>query len=76
MGRAKELLIEREHHERNCPKCGNVVWVDWKNSPNVICKGCGFVGDVNQCENCQNLIPVSSDEIVCDDCFKQAMNKD
>lgn len=70
MGRYKDLLIEKEQHERNCPECGADVWVDWLENPNLVCSECGHEDTVKQCSNCTGLISSHSDEIVCDNCLK------
>jgi len=68
MGRAKEQLIEKEGHERECPECGDMVWVEWEEKPNLKCSGCEYEDDVKQCENCTNVFSKYSSDIICSLC--------
>lgn len=73
MGQAKNLLIEKQEHERQCPECNDTVWVNWGESPSFHCESCEQDYNVVQCENCTNLIHSSDEAIVCDDCIEYAM---
>lgn len=69
----KDILADQQDGQRNCPECSSEVWVNWDRSPNVKCEECGYEDTVKQCENCINLIPTSSDEIVCNECFERVL---
>ena len=73
MNRYKDILADQSDKLRNCPQCSAEVFVEWNESPNLKCEECGYVDTVKQCENCTNLIPEDSEEIVCHECVDRAL---
>lgn len=69
----KDILIGKQEHERMCPECGEDVWIEWEESPNLKCSACGHVDTVKSCDNCGGIMPTSAETEVCNDCYARAM---
>lgn len=71
----KDILIEKQEREKNCPECGSIVWMNWEESPNFHCEKCEYKTDMELCTDCGNLKESDSELVICDDCWERKMNE-
>lgn len=71
----KDLLIEKQERERECPNCFKTVWMNWGESPNLHCKECGFEADMEDCPECGSLMAKDNDYGICEECWERKMRE-